>query len=165
MLDEAARRAVEQGDADRLLAIVDGLCSSREWASLWQLEEHCRAAVDRGKQLWGVAEHVLYRIALEGPPPEAARAVNRGPTRHTLGPLTEVAASSHTWKELAPHLEAEPARAVVAHERVVRGEPVGPGEVDPTVLELPTHLAPWEGPVSGRHLPPRQGGIPSPSLP
>ena len=45
-----------------------------------------------------------------------------GAGRFALGPLSEVAASTHTWAELAPHAPPGPLAAVTAHERVVRGE-------------------------------------------
>ena len=65
--------------------------------------------------------------------------------RFAIGPLAEVAASTHSWAELAPYVTPGPVAALVAHERVVRGE-----EIDPTtvahaeVLGVPLRLAPWE---------------------
>jgi hypothetical protein len=56
-----------------------------------------------------------------------------------------VAASTHTWEELAPYVPEGPPAVLTAHERVVRGENLTdvalPG---PPVLELPLHLEPWE---------------------
>jgi hypothetical protein len=60
--------------------------------------------VERGKQLWPIAEHVDYRLALEGPPELAASVLSPAGGRFALGPLTEVAASTHTFAELVPHV-------------------------------------------------------------
>ena len=66
--------------------------------------------------------------------------------RFTIGPLTEVVAQHHTWAELAPLLEPGPRAAVVAHERVLRGESIEASTVAelPNTLDLPYELAPWE---------------------
>jgi hypothetical protein len=62
-----------------------------------------------------------------------------------LGPLSEVVASTHEWGELAPHLPPTPEAALVAQERVVRGEDLrADGRVDTAVVELPLVLQPWE---------------------
>jgi hypothetical protein len=58
-----------------------------------------------------------------------------------------VAASTHSWAELAPHVPATPAAALAAHERVVRGEDLTGDPVLatlPPVLDLPPALQPWE---------------------
>ena len=68
-----------------------------------------------------------------------------GAGRFALGPLSEVAASSHAWADLAPHVTATPEAALAAHERVLRGEDLrGDDRVDGRVLELPLVLQPWE---------------------
>jgi resuscitation-promoting factor RpfA len=69
-----------------------------------------------------------------------------GAGRFALGPLTEVAASTHTWEELAPHLASDsPLAGTVAQERVLRGEDLrGDPRANPDVLELPLALAAWE---------------------
>jgi hypothetical protein len=56
-----------------------------------------------------------------------------------------VAAASHGFAELAPHLAEPGVAGAVAQERVVRGEDLRdvPG-AHPEVLELPLVLAPWE---------------------
>lgn len=164
-MDERALRALERADPDELLRVVDGYCAVRDWDSLWALRAHCRAAVERGKQLWGVEEHIRYRLALEAPAEHAGRVVTEGPARHTLGPLSEVAASTHSWTELDPYLGPGPDRALVAHERVVRGEDLPECDVDPDVLELPTVLQPWEPayPVATYH--PDRVDSPAPPTP
>src|SRR4051812_2556583 len=65
--------------------------------------------------------------------------------RFALGPLREVAASSHTWSELAPYVPPTPQASIAAQERVVRGEDLTDDErVDRQVVELPLVLEPWE---------------------
>jgi hypothetical protein len=107
--------AVERGDPDELLRVIDGLCEARDWDGLVDLKDRCLHAVERGKQLWGVAEHVDYRLALEAPGPWAGAVIVEGAGRFTLGPLPEVAASTHTWAELDPHIPEGPLRSVTAH--------------------------------------------------
>ena len=64
----------------------------------------------------------------------------------TIGPLTEVIAQHHSWAALRTLLPAGPGGAVVAHERVLRGEHIEPANVAlfPNVFDLPFELAPWE---------------------
>ncbi|MFO7547762.1 MAG: hypothetical protein R6X29_02650 [Acidimicrobiia bacterium] len=136
--------AIEASDTDELLRIVDALCGRRAWDELADLRIRCREAVTRGKQLWSIDEHVRYRLALEAPGPIAGAAVAEGPARFALGPITEVAASTHGWAELEPHLPSGPARALVAHERAIRGEDLTGADFDSRVLELPPALRAWE---------------------
>ena len=140
-LDLDLQRLVDAADDAALLRAVDGLCASRQWDALEELARRCRDAVEVGKQLWGVAMHIDYRLAWEGPAPHAGRAVTPGAGRFTLGPLTEVAASAHTWADLAPHLEEPASRAAVAQERVLRGEDLTGEDVE---AELPLRLADFE---------------------
>jgi hypothetical protein len=136
---------VEAGDLNELLRAVDGLCAARSWDELVVLAERCEDAVERGKQLWPIAEHIDYRLALEAPGDFAGRVLHPGIGRFSLGPLTEVAASTHTWAQLAPHIEAPQAAAYVAQERVLRGEVLeGDPLAHPEVLELPLRLWAWE---------------------
>ncbi|MBK9179316.1 MAG: hypothetical protein IPM45_07010 [Acidimicrobiales bacterium] len=138
-------RAVEQGDLDELVRWVDRLCERRDWDALVELRGRCRRALERGKQLWPAASLAEYRLALDAPGPWAASVLVEGTGRFALGPLPEVAASTHRWAELAPHLSPGPLAALTAHERVVRGEDLtGDDRVDPRVLELPLRLQPWE---------------------
>jgi hypothetical protein len=139
------REAVESGDLDRLTRLVDGLCASRDWDGVVELRDRCRHALERGLQLWPAAEFAEYRLALEAPGPFAGAVLVEGAGRFALGPLWEVAASTHTWDELAPHVPDGPARSLCAHERVIRGEDLtGADGVDPGVLDLPAVLAAWE---------------------
>jgi hypothetical protein len=137
--------AVERGDLDELVRLVDGLCAAREWDRLVELRDRCVHAIERGRQLWPVAAHAEYRLALEAPGRWAAQVLVDGAGRFAPGPLPEVAASTHTWADLAPHVPPGPSAVVTAHERVVRGEDLtGQALPGPTVLDLPLRLADWE---------------------
>ena len=139
MISRRALEAIESSDTDELLRVVDGLCSTQAWDDLVELRSRCREAVERAKQVWGVEEHIRYRLTLEAPPVYAGPAVSEGQSRFALGPLAEVAASTKTWLEMEPYLEIGPERRTLAAERVVRGEHVR----EPT-LDLPGSLQGWE---------------------
>lgn len=139
MISQRAIEAIEASDTDELIRVVDGHCESKAWEELIALRHRCSEAVTRGKQVWGVEEHIRYRLALEAPPEYAGPVVSEGALRFGLGPLAEVAASTKTWDEMAPHLEIGPERATFAAERVVRGDS-GVGELP----DLPGALMPWE---------------------
>jgi hypothetical protein len=137
--------AVEAGDLDELLRIIDALCETRDWDGLVEVRDRSRRAVERGRQLWPAASHAEYRLALDAPAEYAASVLVEGAGRFALGPLPEVAASTHTWGELAPHVSAGPIAALAAHERVVRGETVDAATVaHGEVLAVPLHLARFE---------------------
>jgi hypothetical protein len=138
LITQRAVDAIEVSDVDDLIRVVDGLCKNSAWDELVELKQRCREAVGRGKQLWGVEEHIRYRLALEAPGPWAGAALNEGVARFALGPLPEVAASTKTWAELEPHVDDGPWRAVTAAERVVRGDVAGP------IPDLPDRLMEWE---------------------
>jgi hypothetical protein len=128
-----------------LLRVIDGMAAAREWDDLLDLADLCEAAVERGKQMWPIAAHIDYRLALEAPGDLAAEVLESHLVRFHPGPLSEVAASTHTWAELALHIEAPHTKAYVAQERVLRGEDltgVAGDSID--VLELPLVLQPWE---------------------
>jgi hypothetical protein len=138
---------VERGDLDELTRLVDQLCGAEDWDGLVDLAARCRAAVARGKQLWPIASYIEYRLALDAPGRWAAACLEPGAGRFALGPLPEVAASTHQWTDLAPHLPMTPAATMFAHERVVRGEDLSsdPRAIAlPPVLDLPLALQPWE---------------------
>lgn len=143
VIPDDVRGAVEAADTDTLLRVIDGMCAAREWDRLLELADLCAEAATRGRQVWGVGEHIRYRLALEAPAPLAAGALAGDPTRFTLGPLTEVVATTHPWSELDPHLPPGPDRDIVAHERAIRGDTIPESAAGPT-LELPTTLASWE---------------------
>ncbi len=157
---------IEGNDADGLIRFVDGLCAARDWDGLVELRDRCEEAVERGKQLWAIAEFAEYRLALEAPGPYAAAVVVEGSGRFSLGPLWEVAASTHAWAELAPHLPEGPMRAMAAHERVVRGEDLRTdGSIDPHVLEMPLAVAPWEPAYPVAVYRPDKADFPEPDFP
>ena len=136
---------VEAADLNALLRAVDRLCEARDWGRLVDLADMCEEALERGKQLWPIADHIDYRLALEAPGDYAASVLGTDPSRFVLGPLTEVAASSHTWHALADHLESDVVAAYVAQECVVRGEKLGGDDrAHPEVLELPVELLSFE---------------------
>ena len=136
---------IEAADLNGLLRAVDGLCAARDWQGLVALAERCEDAVERGKQLWPIADHIDYRLALEAPGDYAASVLGSERSRFALGPLTEVAASTHRWHELAEHIQLPQAAAFVAQERVLRGETLdGDPRAHQSVLELPLHLEDWE---------------------
>ncbi len=137
--------AVERGDLDELVGLVHLFCGEGDWGGIVELRGRCRHALERGLQLWPAAEYAEYRLALEAPADLAGSVVVEGAGRFALGPLWEVAASTHSWAELAPHLATGPARSMAAHERVVRGEDLEDDtSIDRNVLEVPLRLQPWE---------------------
>ena len=137
--------AVERGDLDALTRLVDGLVAAREWDRVVELRDRCRHALERGLQLWPAAEYAEYRLALEAPGRYSGPVITETAGRFALGPLWEVAASTHDWSELEPHLPPGPARALAAHERVLRGEDLrNEPTIDDAVLELPLALESWE---------------------
>lgn len=124
---------------------IDGLCAARDWDGLEDLAELCLEAVERGKQLWPIAAHIDYRLALEAPGDYAASVLDSDAGRFAPGPLTEVAASTHTWAELAPYIEVPQAGAYVAQERVLRGEDLSGDEaIQADTLDLPMALCDFE---------------------
>lgn len=136
---------IQRADPEELLVEVDRLVAGRDWGGLVRLRDRCDAAVELGKQLWSVAQFAEYRLALEAPGPYAAAVCRSGAGRFALGPLTEVAASTHRWADLADHLTEPWIAATVAHERVLRGEDLtGDVRAHTEELELPPVLHPWE---------------------
>ncbi len=126
-------------DTDELLRVIGGYCNAHAWDDLMELRIRCREAIGRGKQLWGVEEHIRYRLALEAPAAIAGPVVSEGQARFALGPLAEVAASTKTWPELSQYLAPGPDRRTVAAERVIRGD-----DVAEEIPDLPAVLMDWE---------------------
>jgi hypothetical protein len=148
--DELSPRSselLERGDLDELTRHVNRLVGERSWDELAALGARCRLAFERGKQLWAVTAHIEYRLALEAPGRWGALMLETGHGRFALGPLPEVAASTHAWAELAPHLHSTPQAAMAAHERVMRGDDLSDDPLAmtlPEVIDLPLRLEPWE---------------------
>lgn len=146
-LSPASSALVERGDLDELTSYVNRLVADQAWPELDALRGACRAALERGKQLWAVAAHIEYRLCLEAPSSWAALMLETGTGRFAFGPLPEVAASTHAWAELSAHLHCTPSAAMAAHERVLRGDDLSNDPLAatlPEVLELPLRLQPWE---------------------
>lgn len=141
------RELLGRGDLDELVREIDRMAVRGDWDDVLWLRERCGLAAERlGKQLWGAAQYAAYRVALEAPGPLAASVVEPGAARFALGPLTEVVAQDHTWAELADHLPHRVSAAMVAQERVIRGEDLrGDERARPAELDLPLVLQPWEG--------------------
>ncbi|MDX1468360.1 MAG: hypothetical protein R3258_03375 [Acidimicrobiia bacterium] len=160
MIDSRAIEAIEHSDTDELLRVIDGYTESGMWQKLVELRMRCREAVTRGKQLWGVEEHIRYRLALEAPAQFAGPVVTEGAARFALGPLAEVAASTKTWDEMAPHLDPGPERSTFAAERVIRGD-----RVDEPLADVPGVLLAWEPAYPTATYKPDKVQAPSPRVP
>jgi hypothetical protein len=135
---------VEASDFDGLVRFIDGVCAARDWSGLVETRDRCFAAETRGKQLFGVVRFAEYRLALEAPGEMAASVLRDGAGRFALGPLWEVAASTHEWAELGPYLESPRMRALVGAERALRGEDLEDAGLDQEVLGLPFSMQEWE---------------------
>ena len=159
--------ALAAGDLDELVRWVDRLVGAGDWDALVELGRLSRSAFERsGHQLWPITSQVEYRLALEAPAAWAASTVAEGSGRFALGPLPEVAASTHSWAELVPHLAPGRAAGLVAHERVLRGEAVADGSPWGTdVLEVPLVLQPWESDYTVATYRADGAEFPSPALP
>ena len=141
-LDDLIHRA----DLDGLVRMIDDRCATRDWDGLLRIRNRSRHAVVTGRQLWPAATLAEYRLALLGEPRFVAAVLDESDGlsgRFTIGPLTEVAAQSHSWSDLRGHLERGPRASFVAHERLLRGEAIEADDL-PGVLELPLHIGDWE---------------------
>ena len=159
---------IEVADLDALTDRTDALCFDHAWAGVVDLRDRCRAALERGKQLWPAAAYAEYRLALDAPAPVAASVVDSGADRFTVGPFPEILASTHTFAQLGPHLARSPAAAVTAQECVVRGEDLraDPFAVAlPDVLGLPLALQAWEPSYPLASYEQSKGLFPPPPLP
>lgn len=164
MSDDVAD-VIERGDLDELTRLVDVLCSQRDWVALLSLRDRSLAAVERGKQLWPAAHHAEYRLALEAPGDFAGPMLVDGAGAFGLGPISEVAASTHEWSELAPHAAHGPVATLAAHERVVRGEDLSGEDIQPAVLDVPLVLQRWEPEYEVATYRAHTAEFPSPPIP
>jgi hypothetical protein len=144
--DELLDTLIQRADLDGLVRLVDDRTAAGDWRGLRAARDRSRAAVATGRQVWPAATLAEYRLALVAPPEWAAPMISEDAGLFTIGPLTEVIAQHHTWAALRDHLAESPGAAVVAHERVLRGERIDPQTVSalPNVFDLPYELAPWE---------------------
>lgn len=141
---DSLQNLIEASDLAGLTRYVDGVCASREWERLPVVVDRCNEAVERGKQVWAIAQYAEYRMALDAPGEMAGSVMSDGRGRFALGPLWEVAASTHTWDDLSQYVTVPTVRAMIAHERSIRGETVDAASVDGRVLEIPVEIQPWE---------------------
>jgi len=138
------RDLIEASDLAGLVRYVERLAREGDWDGIVAVRDRCREAVGRGKQVWAPAEYAEYRLALDAPAPLAASVIADGKGRYGQGPLWEVAASTHPFAALGPHLDVPTTRALVAHERSLRGEDLAGVDIDPGVLPIPLEIQPWE---------------------
>ena len=138
-----AATAVERGDVDDLVRLVDALCASREWDRLLELRDRCEQAVARAP---AVARRRPRRVpprprgagTLCGDGPGRGRGrfapapCPRWRRRHTSGP------SSRPTPRPDPRLCSPPTNVLPGED--LTGETL-PG---PPVLDLPLRLADWE---------------------
>lgn len=162
-LDKATLAAVELADSDALLRAIDGMASRRAWDEMLSLRVHLAGAVERGRQVWGVDEHVRYRLALEAPAEVSVPVVLEGPARFTLGPLTEVIAQMKSFAEMDELLTVPAERTVIAHERALRGERID-SRIDSGVFDIPL-LCSWEPAYPVAEYKPHRAEFPTPELP
>jgi hypothetical protein len=143
----------EIGRIRDLIAEVDSCALDAQWDEIVAIRDRCVAAVQRGHQWWPAAAWAEYRLALDAPGSFAATVLDSAAARFTLGPFTEVAASTHSWDELAPHLDRSPTASLFAHECIARGDDLCTDNTYldlPALFDLPAALQPWEpsyGPV------------------
>lgn len=152
-------------ELDELLRDIDRLVAARDWDGVVALRDRARNSHQRGKQHWPAAAHAEYRIALEAPGAFAGGVIVEDAGRFAPGPLAEVAASTHTWAELSPHIPPGPLYTITAHERILRADLTAYDEGDPRVLPVPLALQDFEPvyPVATYH--PDNAEFPSPPLP
>jgi hypothetical protein len=153
-------------ELDDLVRQIDWICDQERWDELVALRDGCRAALERGKQLWPAASLAEYRLALDAPGSFAGAVLVQGAGHMALGPLTEVAAVNHTWGQLRNAIPDGPMVTIGAHERVVRGEDLRDDDrLDAQVLDLPAALQPWEPDYPLAEYEPHEARFPPPALP
>jgi hypothetical protein len=156
------------GDLDDLVALIDRWGARDAWGAVVQLRDLCRAALERGKQLWPAAAYAEYRLALDAPASFAVAVIGSPAERYTLGPFAEVVASSHRWSELAPFVPASPSGALLAHECVARGDELAAHSATVAfgdVLGVPLALEPWEPVYPAAEYAPDRATFDAPPLP
>jgi len=156
---------IDRSDLDGLVRTVDDLCSSRDWSSLLQLRNSCRLATASGKQLWPASTLAEYRLALLAPAHIAAKVLEEGSGRFTLGPLTEVIAQNHQWSDLQHELPPSPIASFVAHECALRGQHIENSADVFDALETPLELQSWEPAYELAVYRDNSAEFPSPELP
>jgi len=141
------------------------MVARRDWNGLVALRDRARSAHERGKQHWPAAAHAEYRLALEAPAPYAGAVIVEGAGRFALGPLAEVAASTHSWAELDIHVPGGPLRTIAVHECIVRADLTAYDHGDPRVLPIPLALQSWEPLYPVATYGADEADFPAPALP
>jgi Family of unknown function (DUF6183) len=158
--------AVAIGDLDELTALIDRWSFDDSWPLVVDLRDRCRAALQRGKQLWPAAAYAEYRLALDSPASFAAAVLGSTAERFTLGPFAEVMASTHRFSALREYLPQSPEAGMVAHECALRGELFDQDDVPfADVLSVPLRLADWEPQYELAEYQPAKAAFTSPQLP
>lgn len=143
--DSGIRILLESQDLDTLVQTANEMARDTAWVRLAAMREGALQSLNAGHQLWPLVARIDYLFALAGPEHLAGPAVSSPYARFAPGPLTEVAAVSHTWAALAREINEAHCAAIYAHERVIRGEMLaGHLEGLDHFLELPAQLFAWE---------------------
>ena len=142
VIDEELDLLVARADLDGLIRLIDARSESRDWPGLWRVRQRSRAALETGRQVWPAATLAEHRLALFADAEHASRVVDEEAGRFSIGPLTEVIAQNHTWRELRDLLPDGPRRSFVAYERALRGDSID-DDVFP-VLDVPLTPCEWE---------------------
>jgi hypothetical protein len=133
---------IHRADLDSLVRLVDTLCRDADWQALLEVRNRSRAAVTTGRQLWPAATLAEYRLALWAPPEWATKVLDEDSGRFTIGPLTEVVAQRHQFRDLRAALPDGPRVGFIAHECALRGQRIPADLANP--LEVPFELQSWE---------------------
>lgn len=141
--DPELDRLIAVADLDGLVRLVDARCSSRDWEGVYRIRQRARAAIATGRQVWPAATLAEHRLALLATPEWASKVITEDSGRFAIGPLSEVVAQFHEWRDLSRLVEDGPQRSFVAYERAIAGEIVDPHDVF-AVLDIPIEPATWE---------------------
>ena len=106
----ANERLVELADLDELVRQIDRLCDDDDWDGLVDLRDRCRAALERGKQLWPAASLAEYRLALDAPGSFAGQVLVPGHGAHGAGAAARGGGG-------AAHVEPAPRRTSAGRAR------------------------------------------------
>jgi hypothetical protein len=154
---------VHRADLDGLVRLIDKLCAAQDWSALLDLRNRCRSATTTGRQVWPAATLAEYRLALWAPAEWASEVLDEGSGRFTIGPLTEVVAQNHEFRDLRAALPDGPRLGFIAHECALRGQSI-PDDV-PNPLEIPFAQQTWEPRYSPAEYSDEGLAAPAPPLP
>ncbi len=163
MSNDYLMELIEASDLAGLVAFVKRTCDAADWDGLVEIRDQCHEAVERGKQLWGVAHYVDYRTARDAPASYLSDALSGAGRASTVGPLWEVAASVKTWDEMRDHLPEGRVAALAGYERALRGD-VPTDDIDP-ILDVPLETFAWEPPYELATYGEARVDVPYPDVP